>query len=100
MLLRESYSVTNEIVSEGNLPEWLKDHIRWQAISPISMPKERKNKIMIIYPSEESRIESLSKLSFEGFAFDRKLHQTINSLQTSLLADLRFPRLLPTKEEF
>ena len=100
MLLRENYSVTNELVSEGNLPEWLKDHIRWQAISPISIPKERKNKIMIIYPSEESRIESLSELSFEGFAFDRKLHQTINSLQTSLLADLRFPRLLPTKEEF
>ena len=100
MLLRENYSVTNELVSEGNLPGWLKEHIRWQAISPKSIPEERKNKIMIIYPSEESRTQSLSELSLEGFAFDRKLHHTINSLQISLLADLRFPRLLTVKEEF
>ena len=80
MLLRENYSVTNELVSEGNLSEWLKEHIKWQAISPNSIPEERKNKIMIIYPSEESRTQSLSELSLEGFAFDRKLHHTINSL--------------------
>ena len=100
MLLRENYSVTNELVSEGNLSEWLKEHIKWQAISPNSIPEERKNKIMIIYPSEESRTQSLSELSLEGFAFDRKLHHTINSLLISLLADFRFPRLLPVKEEF
>jgi hypothetical protein len=100
MLLREKYSVTNEIVPEGHIPEWLKEHIRWQAISPNSMPEERKNKIMIIYPSEESRVQSLSELSIEGFAFDRKLHQTINSLLITLMADFRFPKLLPVKEEF
>ena len=100
MSSREDCFVTNELVSEGRLPEWLKQHIKWQAISPNSIPEERKNKIMIIYPSEESRTQSLSELSLEGFAFDRKLHHTINSLLISLLADFRFPRLLPVKEEF
>ena len=100
MSLRKDSSITNELVSEGHLPVWLKDHIKWQAISPNSIPEERKNKIMIIYPSEESRMQSLSELSLEGFAFDRKLHHTINSLLISLLADFRFPRLLSVKEEF
>ena len=69
---------------------WLKDHIKLQAISPNSIPEVAKNKIMIIYPSEESRMQSLSELSLEGFAFDRKLHHTINSLLISLLADFGF----------
>jgi|TARA_B110000914_G_scaffold133909_1_gene117053 hypothetical protein len=100
MLQTGSYCVTNELVSIGAIPRWLQDHIEWQAISPISIPEERKNKLMIIYPTEESRKENLSRLSGKGFAFDRKLHQTIDSLQTSLLADLRLPRLLPVKESF
>ncbi len=100
MLQTESYSITNELVSTGAIPLWLQDHIRWQSISPISNPKERKNKLMIIYPNEESRKEYLSKLGAEGYAFDRKLHQTIDSLHISLLADYRLPRLLPIQEGF
>ena len=100
MLQTGRYSITNELVSEGTIPSWLHEHIEWQALSPISIPEKRKNKLMIIYPNEESRKENISKLGSKGFAFDRKLHQTIESLHISLLADLRLPRLLPVQESF
>jgi len=47
-----------------------------------------------LYAGEAARRENLERLADEGLVIDRTLHHTLESLEKSLLADLRMPRVL------
>ena len=85
-------SITVEEIPPGIIPEWLTAHIVNQAIDPRPKSEGGYSKILVLYPNEESRREYMARLSDIGFAFDRTLHQTLDSLKSSLMTDLRLPR--------
>lgn len=85
-------SVTIEETPVGMVPEWLIEHMVNQAIDPRPRSNGGASKILILYSNEESRRESMTRLSDVGFAFDRTLHHTLESLKSSLMTDLRLPR--------
>ena len=85
-------SITIEEIPVGNIPDWLFVQFVNQAIDPRPISKGGPSKILTIYPNEDSRREQMSRLSDIGFAFDRTLHHTLDSLKSSLMADLRMPR--------
>ncbi len=90
--------VTCEEVPRGRMPEWLTAHLTAQSLGPRddSNPHCR---LLIIYPTESSRRQTLSE-TLGNHAVDKTLHHTIASLRSSLLADLRIPRLLSTDAPF
>ena len=88
------HSVTNEEVQPGPLPDWLVDHIKRQSTEPLPHSQGGPSRILILYPGEQARRENLERLADEGVVIDRTLHHTIDSLEKSLLADLRLPRIL------
>lgn len=88
------YSVSNEETNPGRLPRWLHEHIRTQALNPSGPVTGSPGRIMVIYPNEGSRRETLSELGLSG-AIDTTLHHTLDSLTASLLADFRLPRVIP-----
>ena len=88
------HSVTNEEVQPGPLPDWLVDHIKRQSTEPLPHLQGGPSRILILYPGEQARRENLERLADEGVVIDRTLHHTIDSLEKSLLADLRLPRIL------
>lgn len=85
-------SITVEEIPVGTTPNWLLDHFINQAIDPRPISKGGPSKILTIYANENSRRQQMSTLSDIGFAFDRTLHHTLESLKSSLMADLRIPR--------
>lgn len=85
-------SITIEEVPVGTIPNWLHTHLVNQAIDPRPISMDGPPKILTIYANESSRRQQMSKLSGIGFAFDRTLHHTLESLRSSLMADLRIPR--------
>ena len=94
MVLEQTLSVTNEEVQPGPLPAWLLDHIRRQSFDSLPRSKGGPSRILVLYPGEEARRENLERLADEGLVIDRTLHHTMDSLEKSLLADLRMPRIL------
>jgi len=88
------HSVTNEEVQPGPLPDWLLDHIKRQSTDSLPHSEGGPSRILILYPGEQARRENLERLADEGLVIDRTLHHTIDSLEKSLLADLRMPRIL------
>ena len=88
------HNVTSEEVSEGQMPEWLRDYIKEQTLGFQNPDFNLFGRILVIYPSEKSRIQTLSSIELSG-AIDRTLHHTIESLISSLVADLRLPRAIP-----
>ncbi len=88
-----SHQVTSEEVSCGAIPHWLVLHMKRQALGPRDGESDETGRILVLYPSEESRRQSLSEIDEKG-AVDRTLHHTIESLKSSLVADLRLPRVL------
>ncbi|MEC9263894.1 MAG: hypothetical protein VYD23_02200, partial [Candidatus Thermoplasmatota archaeon] len=88
-----SHQVTSEEVSCGAIPLWLVLHMKRQALGPREGESDASGRILILYPSEESRRQTLSEIDEIG-AIDRTLHHTIESLKSSLVADLRLPRVL------
>ena len=88
------HSVTNEDVQPGPLPVWLVDHIKRQSTELLPHSQGGPSRILILYPGEQARRENLERLADEGVVIDRTLHHTIDSLEKSLLADLRMPRIL------
>ncbi|HII33737.1 MAG TPA: hypothetical protein HA308_02420, partial [Candidatus Thalassarchaeaceae archaeon] len=76
-------SVTIEETPVGMVPEWLIEHMVNQAIDPRPRSNGGASKILILYSNEESRRESMTRLSDIGFAFDRTLHHTLESLKSS-----------------
>ena len=90
--------VTCEEVPRGRIPDWLTAHLTAQSIGPVD-ESESLSRILIIYPTESSRRQVLSEI-LASHAVDKTLHQTIDSLRSSLLADLRVPRMLTTEAPF
>ena len=91
--------VTCEEVSRGDMPGWLKEHITRQSLGPTGSDSELSGRILLVYPTHESRKQALAGIP-SGQAIDRTLHHTISSLKSSLAADLRLPRVLSTKGAF
>ena len=85
--------MTIEEVPAGSMPDWLKKHIRLQSLGKPSNDSNHHGRILIIYPTEKSRRQSLSSIELRG-AVDRTLHHTMDSLISSLVADLRLPRVI------
>ena len=88
------HCVTSEEVPVGGMPRWLKEHIRLQSLGKPSNDSNYIGRILIIYPTEKSRRQALSSIDLRG-AVDRTLHHTMESLISSLVADLRLPRVIP-----
>ena len=88
-------SVTIEEVPAGRIPDWLKQHIRLQSLGKPSNDSNLQGRILIIYPTEKSKRQALSSIDLRG-AVDRTLHHTMDSLISSLVADLRRPRVIST----
>ena len=87
------HCVTSEEVPRGAIPEWLKEQIRRQSLGIPSIDSNIHGRVLVIYPTEKSRMQALSSIDLQG-AVDRTLHHTIESLIPSLVADLRLPRVL------
>ena len=81
------------------MPGWLKEHITRQSLGPTGSDSELSGRILLVYPTHESRKQALAGIP-SGQAIDRTLHHTISSLKSSLAADLRLPRVLSTKGAF
>jgi len=90
--------VTCEEVPRGRMPGWLLSHLTTQSLGP-GDEADHQSRLLVIYPTETSRRQSISKIQ-GGHALDKTLHHTIASLRSSLLADLRVPRLLSTEAPF
>ncbi len=93
-ILEVGLSLTHEKVAPGPLPEWLLDHIRAQSCDPRMRSKGGPSRVLVLYAGESARRENLERLADEGLVIDRTLHHTLESLEKSLLADLRMPRVL------
>ena len=93
-------SITIEETPVGTIPNWLFDHFVNQAIDPRPISNGGPSKILTIYANENSRRQQMSMLSDIGFAFDRTLHHTLESLKSSLMADLRIPRKISLGPSF
>ena len=93
-------SITIEETPPGRFPEWLFSHIANQALDPRPVSEGGYSKILVLYPNEESKREIMARLSDIGFAFDRTLHHTLDSLKSSLMNDLRLPRKIALDPSF
>ena len=93
MLGTREHCVTSERVPRGPMPEWLRDQIKRQSFGEQSTDTNLHGRILVVYPTEKSRMQLLSSIGLRG-AVDRTLHHTIESLISSLVADLRMPRVL------
>ena len=93
------YRITSEEVNVGRIPSWLQDQIRLQSLNPEMTNSDLPGRIMVIYPNDSSRRENLASIGLSG-AIDTNLHHTIDSLANSLLADFRFPRVIPHNGQF
>ncbi len=94
LLAPREHCVTSEEVPRGAIPEWLKEQIRRQSLGTPSTDPNSKGRVLVIYPTEKSRMQVLSSIDLRG-AVDRTLHHTIESLIHSLVTDLRLPRVMP-----
>ena len=94
MILDTKFNITSEEASPGALPQWLIEHMLAQCRDPRSFSEGGPARILILYPTEEARRESLENLADESVVIDRTLHHTLSSLETALLADFRIPRAL------
>jgi len=93
MLAPREHCVTSERVPRGPMPDWLKKQIRRQSLGVQSTDPDVHGRILTIYPTEKSRMQLLSTIGLRG-AVDQTLHHTIESLISSLVADLRMPRVI------
>ena len=91
--------VTCEEVPRGNIPVWLTEHISRQSLGPTGSESDLSGRVLVVYPTEESRKQALARMP-SSQAIDSTLHHTIDSLKSSLVADLRLPRVLSTEGGF
>lgn len=91
--------VTSEEVSRGPIPQWLLQHMAQQSLGSTNIESGSRGRILVVYPTEESLKQTLSMIDEKG-AIDRTLHHTIDSLKSSLVADLRLPRVLSKEGTF
>ena len=91
--------VTCEEVPRGNSPAWLTEHILRQSLGPTGSESDLSGRVLVVYPNDESRKQALAEMPINQ-AIDSTLHHTIDSLKSSLVADLRLPRVLSTEGGF
>ena len=91
--------VTCEEIPRGNIPVWLTEHISRQSLGPTGSESDLSGRVLVVYPTEESRKQVLAGMP-SSQAIDSTLHHTIDSLKSSLVADLRLPRVLSTEGGF
>ena len=91
--------VTCEEVPRGNSPAWLTEHILRQSLGPTGSESDLSGRVLVVYPTDESRKQALAEMPINQ-AIDSTLHHTIDSLKSSLVADLRLPRVLSTEGGF
>ena len=91
--------VTCEEVPRGELPDWLTEHLLNQSLGPTETESGLSGRIMMVYPNEESRKQTLARMP-PDWAIDSTLHHTLDSLRSSLVADLRLPRVLSIESGF
>ena len=80
--------VTCEEVPRGNSPAWLTEHILRQSLGPTGSESDLSGRVLVVYPNDESRKQALAEMPINQ-AIDSTLHHTIDSLKSSLVADLR-----------
>ncbi len=98
-----STNITMEEIPPGEAPLWLISHFESQLVDPRSNSQGGPSQILTIHPTEASRraiLNSLAKSSKEDGPIDRNAHHTLDSLVTSLHAELRQPRLISSKGPF
>ena len=92
--------ITNEEVSPGSVPEWLLNHLISQLSDGKSYSDGGKSRILVIYPTTESRREIIDLISNQGYVIDNTLHHTIPSLMDSIMSDFRMPQKLNHSSSF
>ena len=99
MARSDEYRVTSEEVPRGRIPDWLVEHLRHQTLDSTSIEEGGPARILVIYPNENSRRQTLSSFD-DDCAVDSTLHHTMDSLISTMVADLRLPRLLSNEGPF
>ena len=92
---------TVENIPSGQLPDWCLDSMRAQALDPRSSTDGGPTRLLWIHPTDAARRETLQWLTeqLDGPS-DRTLHHTLDSLATSLHAELRLPRMIGNDASF
>ena len=99
MSASQEYRITSEEVPRGPIPAWLMEHMQRQSLDSTPFEQGGPPRIITVYPNENSRRQALSNLETNA-AIDGTLHHTMDSLISSLVADLRLPRVIPKDGPF
>ena len=86
--------ITNEEISPGPVPEWLLNHLTSQLSDVKPYSEGGISRILVIYPTTESRRETIDLISNQGYVIDNTLHHTISSLMDTVMSDFRMPQKL------
>ena len=92
--------ITNEEVSPGAVPQWLLEHLISQLSDAKPYSDGGMSRILVIYPTTESRREIIELISNQGYVVDNTLHHTIPSLMDSIMSDFRMPQKLNQSSAF
>ncbi|MDP7313039.1 MAG: hypothetical protein QF831_06335, partial [Candidatus Thalassarchaeaceae archaeon] len=98
-----SPSLTMEEIPPATTPLWLISHFEAQLQDPRPQNQGGLSQLLTIHPTEPSRratLNHLAKSGVEDGPIDRTSHHTIESLVSSLHAELRQPRLIPSSGSF
>ena len=98
-----SPAITMEEIPPAATPLWLISHFESQLRDPRSMTQGGPPQLLTIHPTESSRRAALNHLAKSGLddgPIDRTAHHTLDSLLSSLHAELRQPRLIPSSGPF
>jgi len=98
-----SPTITMEEIPPAHVPEWLSLHFEEQMQDPRSLNRGGPAQLLTIHPTESARRATLNNLAKGGKKdgpIDRTIHHTLDSLVSSLHAELRLPRLLPAGGPF
>ena len=101
--LNISPSLTMEEIPPGANPLWVMSHFEAQLQDPRPQNQGGPSQLLTIHPTESSRRAALNRLAKSGVddgPIDRTAHHTIESLVSSLHAELRQPRLISSSGAF
>ncbi len=93
------HTITMEEIPPAHIPEWLTSHFLQQMQDPRPLNRGGPAQLLTIHPTESARRATLNHLAKGGKKdgpIDRTSHHTLDSLVSSLHAELRLPRLLPS----
>jgi hypothetical protein len=96
-------TITMEEIPPAHAPEWLTSHYLLQMQDPRPLNSGGPAQLLTIHPTESARRATLNHLAKGGKQdgpIDRTSHHTLDSLVSSLHAELRLLRLLPSDGPF